>query len=246
MTKIKPDNPVSLKGKRESLAQKRARAVEVLMVLKNNFPDADCTLVFCEDWRLLFSAILAAQCTDARVNMVTEKMYREWPNLSDYAEHSRQEIEERICSCGLYRNKAKNIQLSARMLLEEFDGKVPQSMEDLLRLPGVGRKIANLMRGDAFGLPGIVVDTHCQRITRLIGLSSGETPLKIEEDLEKLLPEEAWALWGHLLVTLGRTICKARCRCCAICPLQSLCNYGQSVAAAIQSLREEEKALACL
>lgn len=246
MTKSTPGTKTGKREKHETLAQKKARAQQLLTVLKETFPDAACTLEFREEWQLLFSAILAAQCTDARVNLVTEKMYHEWPELSDYAEHSREEIETRIRSCGLYRNKAKNIQAAARMLLQDFAGKVPQSMEDLLKLPGVGRKIANLMRGDAFGLPGIVVDTHCMRITRLMGLSSGSNPLKIERDLEKLLPEESWAAWGHLLVTLGRTICKARCRSCAICPLQSICTYGRSVEADIKALSKEEKALACL
>lgn len=230
---------------RESLEKKRARSVRILNRLREEWPDTDCTLDYDHAWQLLFSAILAAQCTDARVNIVTEKMYADWPRLQDYAEHSREDIEEYIKSCGLYRNKAKNIKACAEELLSRFNGEVPQTMEELLSLPGVGRKIANLMMGDAFGIPGVVVDTHCGRISKLMGMTRSDSPAVIERDLVKVLPEENWIDWGHFLVRLGREYCKARCRMCAACPVSGDCLYAQGLGDKLEALRAEGALDAC-
>lgn len=218
-----------------------------MLALKEHYGSAECTLDFKNGWQLLFSAILAAQCTDERVNKVTAVMYEEWPRLEDYAAASQEEIEEKVKSCGLYRNKAKNIKASAEDLLARFEGEVPREMDELLSLPGVGRKIANLMLGDYFGVPGVVVDTHCKRITRLLGLSKEENPAKIEKDIEKVLAPEHWIDWGHFLVRHGREICQARCRKCLICPLRErdLCKYAKTKAKTLAKLEEEGDLDAC-
>lgn len=213
---------------RESKQSKRDRARSIIGALRRTWPEAVCTLNFHTAWQLLVGAILAAQCTDERVNLVTSPMFREWPEPEDYARAAVSEIEEKIRSCGLFRNKAKNIKACAEALLERHGGVVPDKMEDLLALPGVGRKIANLMLGDAFGIPGIVVDTHCGRITRLLGLSASEQAARVEKDLSELLDPEDWIDWGHYLVRLGREVCLARCRRCGICPLRELCDYART------------------
>lgn len=212
---------------RESQKSKRERAGKIITALRATWEEAVCTLDFRTPWQLLVGAILATQCTDERVNIITAPMFQDWPEAEDYASADKSEIEERIRSCGLYRNKAKNIKGSAEAILERHGGQVPKTMEELLALPGVGRKIANLILGDAYGIPGIVVDTHCGRITRLLGLSSSKDPARVEKDLANILPAEDWIDWGHYLVRLGREICQARCRKCLLCPLREYCHYAQ-------------------
>ena len=197
--------------------------------LRDRYPDAECTLDYTEPWQLLISAILAAQCTDERVNKITDTLYRDYPSLEAFAKASQDEIEYAVRSCGLYRNKAKAIRASAKEILERFDGQVPSDFDELLSLPGVGRKIANLVVSDGFGQPAVVVDTHCSRITRLIGFTQSKNPTVIEKDLRRVLPEDVWTSWGHLLVAHGREICRARCRRCLACPISDLCAYGKTV-----------------
>lgn len=205
------------------------RASEIACILKKKYPDAECTLNFKYPWQLMIAAILAAQCTDARVNIITADLFEKYPDLEAFASASQSDMEEDIRSCGLFRNKAKAIIASSGMLLERYAGEVPSDMSALLRLPGIGRKIANLIMGDSFGVPAVVVDTHCARITRLLGLTSHSDPVRIERDLMAILPKEIWTSWGHLMVAHGREICKARQPVCEECPVNKLCLYALGV-----------------
>jgi endonuclease-3 len=205
------------------------RALEIARILKKQYPDAECTLNFKYPWQLMIAAILAAQCTDARVNIITADLFEKYPDLEAFASASQSDMEEDIRSCGLFRNKAKAIIASSSMLLERYAGEVPSDMDALLRLPGIGRKIANLIMGDSFGVPAVVVDTHCARITRLLGLTSHSDPVRIERDLMAILPKEIWTSWGHLMVAHGREICKARQPVCEECPVNKLCLYALGV-----------------
>ena len=191
------------------------------------YGDASCTLDGREDpWKLMVSAILSAQCTDARVNLVTPALFERFPSMVDFSSAKILDIEDSIRTCGLYHTKARSIQGSARMLLERFGGQVPARMDDLLSLPGIGRKIANLILGDAFGIPGIVVDTHCSRISRRIGLSDSDDPYKIEKDLLPLFPPDRWTSLGHLMVAHGRGLCPAARPRCEECPLRAFCRHA--------------------
>lgn len=230
---------------RESLAHKRERALQVITTLIEAQPHAHCTLDYASPWQLLFAAILAAQCTDERVNKITKPMFEAWPDLECYAEASQEEVEAWVKSAGLYRNKAKAIRGSAQMLLSDYGGKVPSDLADLLKLPGVGRKIANLIQGEIFAYPALVVDTHCGRIARLLGFSQAKDPVKVEQDLCKIVPQDYWVVWGHHMVELGRQQCKARCRQCGLCPVAPLCSYGLGQAEAIAQARNEGKEDAC-
>lgn len=200
----------------------------ILRILRELYPDADCTLTPRDPFQLLVSAILAAQCTDARVNLVTPDLFRRYPDISAFAEADRTELEAAIRSCGFFRTKARAIQESARRILLAHDGQVPGDMAALLALPGVGRKIANLLLGDAFGVPGVVVDTHAGRISRLLGLTDHTDPARIEQDLRRLLPESEWTSFGHRLVAHGRALCIARRPRCGVCPLRPHCRTGRS------------------
>ncbi|MDN5314427.1 MAG: endonuclease [Clostridiales bacterium] len=202
------------------------RALEIARILKKQYPDAECTLNFKYPWQLMIAAILAAQCTDARVNIITADLFEKYPDLTAFASASQAEMEEDIRSCGLFRNKAKAIIASSRMLLDRYDGEVPSDMSALLSLPGIGRKIANLIMGDSFGVPAVVVDTHCARVTKLLGLTSHSDPVRIERDLMAVLPKNIWTSWGHLMVAHGREICKARQPACEECPVKKLCLYA--------------------
>ncbi|HHX37390.1 MAG TPA: endonuclease III [Clostridiaceae bacterium] len=213
--------------KATELEQRQRQAQQVIDTLFDYYGEAVCTLNYVDDpWRLLVGAILAAQCTDERVNKITPALFERFPAISDFAAVTPAEIEPYIKSCGIFRNKAKAIQGSAVMLLHEFDGAVPRERDALLRLPGVGRKIANLLIGDAFGGQAIVVDTHCGRISRLMGFTNHKDAAKIERDLVKVVPQKHWADWGHLLVAHGREICVARRPACDRCPIAHLCDTG--------------------
>lgn len=175
-------------------------------------------------WQLLIATILSAQCTDARVNVVTRDLFRKYPGVEAFANAKLSELEKDIHSTGFYRNKARNIIACCKELMERFDGEVPRSLEDLTALAGVGRKTANVIRGNIYNEPSIVVDTHVKRISKKLGLTKEEDPLKVELDLMKALPKEHWILWNIQIITLGREICKAPTPKCEECFLQEQCD----------------------
>ncbi len=205
---------------------KKERARLAVDLLKELYPDSICSLEYEKDYELLFSVRLAAQCTDARVNMVTPALFARFPTLEALAGADVTEVEEYIHSTGFFRAKARDIVLSAQMLLREYGGKVPGTMEELLRLPGVGRKTANLILGDVFHVPGVVVaDTHCIRISGKLGLTDGtKDPAKVEEQLRKVLPPKESNDFCHRLVLHGRAVCTARKPDCANCTLAVCCK----------------------
>ncbi len=178
-------------------------------------------------WQLLFATIMSAQCTDARVNMVTKDLFQKYPDLESFAAADLKELEKDIHSTGFYHNKAKNIIGCAQMLLEKHGGEVPRSIEELTALPGVGRKTANVIRGNIYHEDSIVVDTHVKRISKKLGFTKEEDPEKIEFDLMKKLPKDHWILYNIQIITLGRSICKAQNPACSECFLQDLCPYGK-------------------
>ena len=206
------------------------RMQQIILRLEAFYPDSACALEAKGDpFRLLVMAILSAQCTDARVNKVSVDLFARFPDAKSLADGEISEIEELIRSCGLYRSKAKNLSLCAKRLTEVYGGEVPSSMEDLLTLPGVGRKVANLIRGDVFGLGGIVADTHCIRITNLLGFCNTDDPKKVEFTLDPLVPKEQQSDFCHRLVQYGRDICIARRPNCGECVLKDLCKHGESL-----------------
>ena len=174
-------------------------------------------------WQLLFATILSAQCTDARVNMVTKDLFKKYKTLEDFAGADLKEMEKDIHSTGFYHNKAKNIIACARMLLSEYGGEVPKELEKLIILPGVGRKTANVVRGNIFDIPSIVVDTHVKRISKKLGITTTEDPVKAEFELMEVLPESAWIIWNLDVIALGREICVARTPKCDRCFLADVC-----------------------
>ncbi len=193
------------------------------------YSDADCSLDYKNPFHLLVAVQLAAQCTDARVNMVTPKLFEILPDPKAFAEAEIPLIEELIKSTGFYHNKAKNLKACAKRLLEEFDGEVPDNMDDLLSLPGVGRKTANLIMGDVFHKGGVVVDTHCKRITKKIGFTKNDDPTKVEFDLIKIIPKENQSRFCHQIVWHGREICIARRPKCMECPIREYCKEGMKL-----------------
>lgn len=197
-----------------------------MSILASTYPDADCTLFFREPWKLLISGILAAQCTDARVNIVSEALYKEFPTKESIAGADLSILEDRIHSCGFYHVKARSIKGSMQRLIDHYHGEVPDSLGELLTLPGVGRKIGNLILGDCFGRQAIVVDTHCARISKWLGLTDSTDPSRIEQDLMQCVPKDEWTNYGHRMVAHGRALCIARNPRCAQCPLQQICKKG--------------------
>ena len=193
------------------------------------YSDADCTLDYKDPFHLLVAVQLAAQCTDARVNLVTPELFRALPDARAFAEAEIPFIEELIKSTGFFRNKAKNLKSCAIKLLENFGGEVPCNMEDLLSLPGVGRKTANLIMGDVFGKGGVVVDTHCKRITKKIGFTKNDDPTKVEFDLVKIIPKENQTRFCHQIVFHGREVCIARKPKCMECPIREYCKEGMKI-----------------
>ncbi len=207
----------------------QAQISAIIEELKQLYPDALCSLEYQKDYELLFSVRLAAQCTDARVNLVTPALFERFPTLEAFAAATPDEVGEYVRSCGFWRAKAKDIVGSAQMLLRDFGGKVPDNMDDLLRLPGVGRKTANLILGDVYGKEGYVCDTHCIRITGRLGITDGsKDPLKVEQQLRKTIPPEESSDFCHRMVLHGRALCMARGPRCGECPLRELCDYGTS------------------
>ncbi|MCR5754029.1 MAG: endonuclease III [Acetatifactor sp.] len=209
---------------------KKQRALEVIERLKKEYPKTNCTLDYDQAWKLLVSVRLAAQCTDARVNVVVEDLYQKFPTVNALADASADEIEEIVRPCGLGKSKAKDIHACMNMLRDEFDGKVPDSMEKLLSLPGVGRKSANLILGDVFGKPAIVTDTHCIRLVNRIGLVDNiKEPGKVEKELWKLIPQEEGNDFCHRLVDHGRAVCTARTTpYCEKCCLKDICKSAKT------------------
>lgn len=208
---------------RESLTAKRERVSELLTIFRAAYGEPECTLNYQTPLELLIATQLAAQCTDARVNQVTPQLFAKYPDVYAFAHAEETELQEDIRSTGFFRNKARNITACAQMLISDFDGEVPQTMEELLRLPGVGRKTANLVLGDVFGVPGVVVDTHATRLSNRLGLTQNQDPYKIELDLQKVIPQEEWANFCHYLVTHGRAYCQARSPQCSVCPVNHIC-----------------------
>jgi len=201
------------------------RLQKVFSALDQLFPQAQCALRHENAFQLLVATILSAQCTDERVNKVTPGLFQKYPTPQDFAALSQPALEEEIRSTGFFRNKARNIIGMAKKLVTDFGGQVPRTMEEMLTLPGVARKTANVVLGSAYGLAtGVVVDTHVFRIARRLKLSNQETPEKVEQDLLKLVPLERWILFGHQVIWFGRKVCQARKPLCADCPLESICD----------------------
>ncbi len=202
------------------------RIEKIFPILKKTYPDARTSLDHKSPFELLVATILAAQCTDKRVNIVTKDLFDKYKSLSDWTQADIIAIEEDIRSTGFYRNKAKNIKKTAGLIIDNFDGEVPCDMEGLLSLAGVGRKTANVILGNCFDTPGIVCDTHVIRLSRRLGLSLNSDPVKLEYDLMELVPRKkwgGWTQWSHLMVFHGRSICKARKPSCERCPIKSYC-----------------------
>jgi endonuclease-3 len=210
--------------RRETQAEKKARALKICRALEKTYPDAVCALHHKNPFELLVATILSAQCTDARVNATTPELFGKYPDAATLAASKQEDVEAIIRPLGFFRAKATNIRGMARGLVEEFDGELPRTLDELVSLPGVGRKTANVVLGTAFEMPtGVVVDTHVRRITRLLGLTTKTDPVKIESELMELLPEEEWINFSHRLIHHGRRICIARRPKCTDCPLLPLC-----------------------
>ena len=203
---------------------KKEIALNVVESLKKEYPDAICSLVYTDPLQLLIATRLAAQCTDARVNIVTPALFERFPTVQDFAESTADEVSEYIKSCGLYKTKSRDIVEMAKMLCKDFDGEVPDNIEDLTKLPGIGRKTANLLCGDIFGKPAVVVDTHCIRITRRLGLHDLKDAKKIEFILRDLLPPIESNDFCHRLVLHGRAVCTARSPKCENCCMNTFCK----------------------
>jgi endonuclease-3 len=209
---------------RESLKNKKARAGEIVDRLRREYPDARCSLDFKTPHQLLVATILSAQCTDERVNMVTPALFKKYRSVKAFAEADQKELERDIYTTGFYSNKAKSLRLSAQKILAEHGGKIPRTLDELVKLPGVGRKTASVILGVAFGLAeGIVVDTHVARVSRLLGLSGEKDALKIERDLMKVIPPADWIDFSHLMIYHGRAVCIARRPRCGDCALADCC-----------------------
>lgn len=205
----------------------QARVAGVIDALKDAYPTPVCALQYEKDYQLMIAVRLSAQCTDARVNLVTPALFERFPTLEAFAGADVAEVETYVHSCGFYKHKARDIVLACQMLLNEYGGKVPDTMESLLRLPGVGRKTANLLLGDLYGKPAVVCDTHCIRITNLLGLAQGKDPANVEQQLRAILPPAESSDFCHRLVLHGRTVCVARSPKCAECTLAPYCRHFQ-------------------
>ncbi len=203
----------------------KKEALEVLDILEKTYPQAKAQLNFSNEFELLIATILSAQCTDVRVNKTTETLFKELKTPKDYVNLGEKELAEKIKSCGLANNKSKNIINACIMLEEKYDGKVPDNFDELIKLPGVGRKTANVVLSNAFNIPAIAVDTHVFRVSNRIGLASSSTVEGTEKDLMKIIPKERWSKAHHLLIFHGRNICKARNPSCCECPVNSKCLY---------------------
>ncbi len=204
--------------------KERERIEKILKILKETYKDATIALRYHDPFQLLVAVILSAQCTDKQVNKITPMLFERFPTPETMAKAPVEEVEELVRSTGFFRNKAKNIKEASRIILERFGGKVPDTMEDLLTLPGVARKTANIVLFNAFGkIEGIAVDTHVKRVAQRLGLTKHKDPVKIEKDLMKIIPKEDWGIISYILIEHGRNICKARKPLCEKCPVKELC-----------------------
>lgn len=208
---------------RESTASLKSRTLKIIRTLKKAYPEAKCALEHKNPLELLISTILSAQCTDKRVNLVTKDLFRKYRTAEDYAGASQHEFEQDIRSTGFYRNKARSIIACCRDIVEKHRSRVPRTMEELIQLAGIGRKTANVVLGNAFDTPGLVVDTHVTRISRLLGLTRQKDAVKIEFDLMPIVPKKEWTMFSHLLITHGRRCCIARRPDCPHCPVRQYC-----------------------
>lgn len=203
---------------------KSKQTKEVIKRLKKEYPDAHCELNYTNAFELLIATILSAQCTDVRVNKVTADLFRKYTKPEDYVAVAQEELEQDIRSTGFYRNKAKNIQAACEKIIENFGGEIPQNIDDLLTLNGVARKTANVVLGNAFGkADGVVVDTHVRRLSNRLGLTKEQNPVKIERELNELVPKKHWVMFPHWLIFHGRRVCKARKPMCEDCVLEKIC-----------------------
>ena len=201
----------------------KEKAAAICDVLDGVYPDAVCSLCYEKPYELMIAVRLSAQCTDARVNQIAPALFAQFPTLESFAEADLSELEEAVRPCGFYRAKAKSIKEMCMMLIERFDGKLPDNMDDLLKLPGIGRKTANLLLGDVYGKPAVVTDTHCIRIAGRLGLTRRHAPEQVEDDLRKVLPPARSSRFCHQIVLFGRDICRARNPLCGGCPLKAFC-----------------------
>jgi endonuclease-3 len=216
------------------VADRAERVRTILPILKQRYPQAKCSLDYTNPFELLIATILSAQCTDERVNIVTKDLFRKYRTPKQLANVAQEELEKAIQSTGFFRNKAKSLRGMAAAVVEQHKGQVPQSMEELVNLPGVGRKTANVVLGNAFHRNvGVVVDTHVARLSERLGLTKETDPVKIEQDLMQVVPQEEWTLWSHLLIHHGRAICQARKPRCQECPLLPYCPAGQKLVKAV-------------
>ncbi len=207
---------------------KKKKVINILEILNEKFGKPECALKYNTPFELLVAVILSAQCTDVRVNIVTSEMYKKVNTPEQFANLPVEKIEEMIKSTGFYRNKAKNIKLCSQQLLNEYNGEIPQEMDKLVKLAGVGRKTANVVRGEIWGLAdGITVDTHVKRLSNLIGLTKNDDPIKIEQDLMKIVPRDSWIDFSHYLILQGRDKCIARRPKCQECEISGYCTYGK-------------------
>lgn len=208
---------------------KKQQALLCIEALKKEYPDAICSLTYTDPLQLLIATRLSAQCTDARVNLVTPALFARFPTLDAFCEGTEEEIGELIHSCGFYRIKSRDILAACRIIKEHYGGVVPDTIEELIKLPGVGRKTANLVVGDIYGKPSIVTDTHCIRIAGRLGLTTSTVPVKVEDDLRKVLPPEESGDFCHRLVLHGRAVCAARSAKCGLCCMQDFCKSAFKV-----------------
>ena len=219
-----PVTPPRRVPKPKNAAERRARLEGILDELDKLFPRATCALHHSSAWELLVATILSAQCTDERVNKVTPVLFKKYPSIDDFAHASQDELANDIRSTGFFNNKAKSLIGAARRITGEYSGEVPRSMDQLLTIPGAARKTANVVLGTAFGIPsGVVVDTHVQRVSSRLDLTKHTDPVKIEQDLTKILPQDRWILFSHQVIHFGRQICIARKPRCGVCPLDPVC-----------------------
>ncbi|MDD6796336.1 MAG: endonuclease III [Clostridiaceae bacterium] len=207
----------------------KPKTKKILEVLKETYPDAKCELNYETPFQLLVATILSAQTTDKKVNEITETLFRDYPDLDSFLTLSNDELEERIRQIGLYKNKSKNLILMCRQLKEKFNGEVPDNMEGITSLAGAGRKTANVVLSNAFGVPSIAVDTHVFRVSNRLGLANSDNVLEVEKQLQKELPKREWSLAHHLLIFHGRRCCIARKPKCEICPVEHLCKYRKEM-----------------
>lgn len=206
----------------------RSRVEAIYAALRGAYPDVRCTLDYKTPLQLLIMTILAAQCTDARVNILAKTLFRKYRKAEDFLAVPIEELQEDIRTAGFFRQKAKSIVNTCRQLVGSYGGSVPGTMEELTRLPGVGRKTANVLLGECFGIQGVIVDTHCTRLAQRLGLTRNEDPIKIEKDLMKLWPSDCWTLYSHLMVFHGRAVCRARGPKCSQCVVNAHCPFPAS------------------